>query len=83
MGAGSHFFFLEKEREDASSKGRDSFQVCLLLKESEHEGQRERERERMRIPSRLHAVNTEPEEGLKLTNSEIMAWDEIKNWTLN
>ena len=32
-------------------------------------GQRERERER--IPSRLHAVITEPDAGLELTNHEI------------
>ena len=34
---------------------------------------RESERERARIPSRfLHAVKTEPETGLKLTNRKIM-----------
>ena len=34
--------------------------------------ERERERERERIPSRLRAVSSEPEAGLKLTNHEIM-----------
>ena len=33
---------------------------------------RERERERERIPSRLHAVSTEPNAGLELTDREIM-----------
>ena len=35
---------------------------------------RERERERLteRIPSRLHIASTEPNEGLELTNPEIM-----------
>ena len=35
------------------------------------EGQREREKERERIPSRLHAVSTEPHMGLNLTKGEI------------
>ena len=46
----------------------------------EREGESEREREsregtesgRDRIPSVLHAVSTEPNVGLKLTNREIM-----------
>ena len=33
---------------------------------------RSREREREKIPSRLCAVSAEPDEGLKLTNREIM-----------
>ena len=33
---------------------------------------RVRERWRERISSRLHIVSTEPDEGLELTNSEIM-----------
>ena len=41
-------------------------------------GQRERERER--IPSRLQAVNTEPDAGLKPTNPKIMTRVEIKRW---
>ena len=32
--------------------------------------------EKERIPSRLHAVSTEPDVGLKLMNSEIMTWAE-------
>ena len=38
------------------------------------EGQRERERERERekIPSRLHAVHTEPNAELNVMNSEIV-----------
>ena len=39
------------------------FFKCLFL--------REKERARRRIPSRLHAVSAEPDEGLELTNSEI------------
>ena len=35
------------------------------------------ERERMRIPSRLHAVVTEPVSGLELIISEIMTWAEV------
>ena len=33
--------------------------------------EREREGERERIPSRLHAVSTEPDTGLDLTNPEV------------
>ena len=33
---------------------------------------RDTERGRERIPSRLHAVSTEPDAGLELTNREIM-----------
>ena len=44
---------------------------------------RERERERERIPSRTHAVSTEPDMGLELTNSEIVTRAEIKSQTLN
>ena len=52
------------------------FNVCLFIyfeskRVSEHElgkGQRKRER----IPSRLHAVSTEPDVGLNPTNREIM-----------
>ena len=40
------------------------------------EGQRERERE-SEAGSRLWAVSTEPNEGLELTNCEIMAWAEV------
>ena len=38
------------------------------------EGQKEREREseRERVPSRLHAVSTEPKVGLDPTNHKIM-----------
>ena len=52
------------------------------------EGQRERERERegdteSKVGSRLWAVSTEPNTGLKLTNHEIMTWAEVgrlTNW---
>ena len=43
----------------------------------------ERERGRERISSRLLAVNSEPDTGLSLTNSKIMAWAEIKSQMLN
>ena len=35
---------------------------------TEREREREREGERERIPSRVHAVSTEPDVGLELTN---------------
>ena len=46
----------------------------LFLREGERKREqgRGRERRRERIPSRLHAVSTEPDAGLKLTHSEIM-----------
>ena len=43
----------------------------------------ETEREGDRIPSRLRAVSTEPDAGLKPKNCEIMTCVEIKSWTLN
>ena len=42
------------------------------MRETEHEWQRDRQREIERIPSRLHAVSTEPDAGLELVNHEIM-----------
>ena len=47
------------------------------------QGKGKRERKEERIPSRLHAVSTEPDVGLELTNHEIMTWAEIKSLTLN
>ena len=49
------------------------------------QGQRERERERkrQRIPSRLHALSSDPDAGLYPSNHEIMTWAEIKSWSLN
>ena len=41
--------------------------------------ERERERERERIPSRLRAVSAIPNEGLNLTNLEIMIQAKIKS----
>ena len=41
------------------------------------------EREGERIPSKLHAVITEPDVGLYLKNCEIITSAEIKSWTLN
>ena len=55
----------------------------------EREGHRERKsrgrgREGEReIPSRLHAVNTEPDVGLEPTSHEIMTWAEINSRRLN
>ena len=43
----------------------------------------EKDRERERIPSRLHAVSTEPDAGLEPTNHKIMTRAEIKSQTLN
>ena len=48
---------------------------------------RQRERaqagEEERLPSRLHAVTTEPDAGLELTNCETMTWAETKSQTFN
>ena len=41
-----------------------------------------RERGRERIPSRLHAVSTEPDAGLKFMNHEIMTRAKTKSWML-
>ena len=46
-------------------------------------GGAERQGERERVPSRLHAVSTKPDAGLKLTNHEIMTCAETKSWRLN
>ena len=46
------------------------------------ESERERER-RERIPSRLHAVSTEPDMGLELMNREIMTRAENKSQMLS
>ena len=57
-------------------------------KEAEHERGRGREREIQnprQAPSRLWAVSTEPDGGLKLTNHEIMIWGEVRrlnNWAI-
>ena len=39
---------------------------------SSRAGEGQRERGRQRIPSRLHAVSTEPDMGLGLTNCEMV-----------
>ena len=59
--------YFERERERSSA--------------SRGVGQRDRERER--IPSRLRAINAEPDAGLRLTNREIMTWAETKSRTLH
>ena len=41
------------------------------------------ERGRARIPSRLHAVSTEPDVELELMNCEIITRPEIQSWMLN
>ena len=53
--------------------------------EREHEQGRGREggRGRERIPSRLHAVNAEPNVGLELMNHEILTRVEIKTQGLS
>ena len=57
------------------------FNVYLFLREREstHELGRDRERGRERMPSRFHAISTEPDVGLELTNWEIMTGAEIKS----
>ena len=63
------FTYLFWERESMSTSGRWA--------------ERERERERERIPSRLHAVSTEPNAGVSFMNHEIMSWAKTKNLTFN
>ena len=46
--------------------------IYLFLSEKESKQGKGRERGRERIPSRLHAVSTEPDAGLKLMNCEII-----------
>ena len=60
--------------------------IYLFLRErqssSRGEGQREIEGDRESdAGSRLQAVSTEPNTGLKLTNSEIMTWAEVGHLT--
>ena len=52
-------------------------------RERESASQRRAEIQGDRIPSRFHAVNTEPEAGVKLTNREIMTWAKVKSAMLN
>ena len=50
-----------------------SFEIeHTCTEEADRERQREREREREGIPRGFHAVSTEPNMGLELTNHEIM-----------
>ena len=58
------------------------FYKCLFIFETESASRGEAERKRERISSRLCTVSTEPDEGLNLTNHEIMTWAEIKSQTL-
>ena len=47
--------------------------MCLFnLRERERAQAGKRQRGREKIPSRLHAVNTEPDTGLDIMNGEIM-----------
>ena len=50
------------------------FTYLFILRERERESKqgRDREKGRERIPSRFHAVSTEPNSGFPLTNCEIM-----------
>ena len=48
-----------------------------------HEHGKGRERRREKIPSRLHAVSTEPSSGLSPTNREIMTRAETQSQMLN
>ena len=48
-------------------------------RESKQGRGRERERGRKRIPSRLHAVSTETDAGLRLTHHEVMTSAETKS----
>ena len=63
------------------------FLSLFILRDRERErdhtpaGEGQREREREKIPSRLRAVSTEPDAGLKLTKCEIMTWAEVGRLT--
>ena len=62
----------------AAVRGLESITPPFCLKfiyferESQREWERDRDRRRETIPSRLHAVSTEPNAGLELTNCEIV-----------
>ena len=69
--------------------------ICLLLSRIisilkniylciwEWEKERGRDRGRERIPTRSHAISTEPDAELEPTNWEIMTWTRIRSRTLN
>ena len=61
-----YLFILREEKESASAGG------VGREKERKRERASERERERERIPSRFHAVSTEPNMGLNLMNLKII-----------
>ena len=63
----SLFIYYEKERENTSRRGEKGRE-----RETESASKGRAEREGERIPSRLHAVSTEPNMGLDPTNCEIM-----------
>ena len=48
-----------------------------------HEQRKGRGRGRRRIPSRFHALSTEPHAGLNIMNCKVMTWAEIKSQILN
>ena len=48
------------------------FKFIYFERKRESRGRDREKRGKERIPSRLHAVSTEPDAGLDLTNSEIM-----------
>ena len=60
----------------------ESFFFLVYLRERVHRAQRERQRESENA-SRLCTTSTETNEGLKLTNREIVTRPEIKSWTLS
>ena len=51
-----------------------------MLEHVPWDGGRERKREKERIPSRLHAVSTEPDVWLELTNHEISDLSQNQAW---
>ena len=58
------------------------FLSLFILRERTQWGRcRGRERERQWIPGRLHTPRAEPDAGLKLTDSEIMTWTEVRRLT--
>ena len=55
------------------------FVLIYFERERERTSRGGAERRRDKIPSRLHAISTEPDSGLRFTSREIMTWAETKS----
>ena len=77
-------FLFKNAKQRLSFKKPFFFKAYLfILRERESMSREGRQREKERIASRLHAVSSESNTGLDLTNQEIMTWAETKSWTPN